>query len=64
MIGLLISLVILAVVVAVLLWICRYLGFPEIVVKVIVVLAVLAALLMLLDGMGVYHYPWHGVYVR
>jgi hypothetical protein len=61
MIGLLISVVVLALVVAVVLWLLAYLGAPDIVRKVVVVLAVLIFLLMLLDAFGV---VGTGVYYR
>ena len=53
MISLLISIVVLALVVTVLIWLIRYMGAPDILVKVVVVLAVLIALVMLLNAFGV-----------
>jgi hypothetical protein len=59
MIGMLISIVVLALVVTVLIWLLRYMAAPDIIVKVVVVLAVLIALVLILDGFGVYTGPWH-----
>lgn len=54
MIGLLITIVVLALVVSVLVWLVKYMGGPEILVKVIVVIAVLIALVMGLHALGIY----------
>lgn len=60
---LLISLIVLAVIVALAIWAIRYMGGPEILVKAIIVLAVLFALIMLLNAFGwvgdwgLYHRP-------
>lgn len=52
MISALITLVVLAIVVSVFIWIVRYLEFPNIIEKVVIVLGVLYALLIILDGLG------------
>lgn len=53
MISLLIGIVVLALVVAVLIWLLRYMGAPEIITKVVVCLSVLFALIMILGAFGV-----------
>lgn len=52
MISLLLSIVILFIIVAVLVWLLRYMGAPDIAEKVIVVVAVLILLIMLLGFLG------------
>lgn len=50
----LVWLIVVAIIVAVAIWAVRYIGLPDIIVKLIVVLAILFALGVLLDVVGVF----------